>query len=280
MTTVLVTGASGFVGNRLVRVLASDHRVIAISRSRVIGVQEQVVGSFASAADLARLDTYDIRVVVHLGAVMGGAPEDLALSVNVAGSRLLIRHLMDRGCRRFIVASSIAAAGCLSPSFEPETLPIADDHPCRAVDAYGLSKHLQEELAHYFVRATPDCDIVSLRIGSVMDSHGAPGDPAIVADPPKLPFLFFGKVRPDDVTDAFATIVNAPASPGSRVYNLVGPDSRTDAVVADVMRAAVGERGRHLDLAPFETIGRNAPPLWSMAALSRDYGFAPWRSVN
>lgn len=123
MAAILVTGASGFVGSRLIRRLSEQHKVIALARRApsgdalpgVSGVQ----GDFSSVDDLARLDGYPIDAVVHLAAETGGTTEEAGLAVNVVGTRRLLRYLVDRGVRRFVVASSIAATGCGPSSARP-----------------------------------------------------------------------------------------------------------------------------------------------------------------
>jgi nucleoside-diphosphate-sugar epimerase len=121
MSTVLVTGASGFIGSHLVPVLlAAGHRVVPLVRTPTAG--EVVVGRLPTAArpgvetrigDVTRPDTLgatlaDIDAVVHLVAIprdfRGGA--DLRL-VNTEGTRAVVaatrpgaRCSRRRGCTR------------------------------------------------------------------------------------------------------------------------------------------------------------------------------------
>ncbi len=127
--TVLVTGGTGFIGARLIPMLAEQYQVISLARTRqktadgVIGVK----GSFHSFEDLRQLDSYRIDALVHLAAVTGGCSEAEGIEVNVAGTRRLIRYLVDRDCRQFALASSVAATGCLTdaePRFMPLQLPM------------------------------------------------------------------------------------------------------------------------------------------------------------
>ena len=75
MTTVLITGASGFVGKALAAEMARDHSVVCMSRSRPNVDVHWVRGDFASFEDLMQLDQYPIDIVLHLGAVTGGCLE-------------------------------------------------------------------------------------------------------------------------------------------------------------------------------------------------------------
>ena len=133
-----------------------------------------VRGEFHSFEDLRQLDGFAIECVVHLAAATGGSTEEDALNTNVVGSRRLLRYALDRGCRKFVMASSIAAVGCLDANFVPLAVPIPDDHPCLATDAYGLSKALMEEITRYFQRVVPDSDFINLRLSVVDDPAASP----------------------------------------------------------------------------------------------------------
>ncbi|MBM3522808.1 MAG: NAD(P)-dependent oxidoreductase [Alphaproteobacteria bacterium] len=282
MTTILVTGASGLVGSALTPRAAKHFRVVTLSRRAAEGGHLGVIGDFASFEDLRKLDDERIDALVHLASEVGGTTEEAGLSVNVLGARRLIRYLADRGCTRFVMASSIAATGCLAREFVPECLPIDDRHACLARDAYGLSKHMAESLADYFARIVPGACFVSLRFGLAMErvQRGRGHVPWVtLAEPPALPFLYMGYVALDDMVDGILAALAAPGRPGSHVYNLVGPDMRCTDRVADVLRASLGARAATLDLARYEALGRHAPPLYAIDALKHDLGFEPRRSV-
>src|SRR5689334_118730 len=102
MSTILITGASGFIGQALAAALAQQHQVICLSRRPVnLPNTRYVRGDFGAFEDLRQLDAYAIDAVVHLAAVTGGCLERDGILVNVEGSRCLMRYLMDQGCRKF-----------------------------------------------------------------------------------------------------------------------------------------------------------------------------------
>jgi nucleoside-diphosphate-sugar epimerase len=247
---ILVTGATGFVGSRLVRQLSGTHKVVALSRGEAQGAYATIRGDFASTADLAQLDSYQIDAVVHLAAETGGTSEESGLSVNVLGTRRLFRYLLDRGVKQFVAASSIAAVGCLSPEFVPRQLPIPADHPCDARDAYGLSKALVEEVCAYFQRIAPEISMTVLRLGVVVPESTPPvGDEALAQI--NLPFTGLATIAVQDVVDLLEGAIDLP--PGFHRFNAVAPWMPTSLSVREALTALLGDRVDRLDLSAYDT---------------------------
>jgi len=169
----LVTGASGFLGKGFLESLSPQEaqRYVCVSRSATQELARAcghvVQGDFWDASILRELDNYPISRIVHLAAVTGGCSEDDASVVNVEGPRKLMRHFMDRGCKRFVLASSIAAIGLQRIDFRPVSLPITEEHPCLDRDGYGFSKFLMEEIAKYHARQDSSLTIACLRFGVI-----------------------------------------------------------------------------------------------------------------
>lgn len=272
MSNVLVTGASGFLGSQLVARLSTNHRVVALSRGAVVGAAVAVNGSFTSATDLAALDAHPVDTVVHLAATTGGSSEEDALDINVSGTRRLLRYCVDRGITRFVLASSIATVGCLSSDFLPRELPIPDDHPCDAVDAYGLSKALMEEVVFYFVRQRPDLDITVFRIGAVQpDTTDGIDESWLVGM--KAPFVSFGGIVARDVVEALARSAGQGAGPGVHRMNLVASRARSPVPTAEALRRVLGERADHLDLSFYDKPGNAHASVYATDELARTFGF-------
>jgi NADH dehydrogenase len=116
MSTILVTGASGFVGRHLVpSLLTAGHRVVAMVRTPTAG--EMVVGALPAAqraeveiriGDVTRPETLaptmaGVDAVVHLVAIPrdfnGGA--DMRL-VNTEGTRAVVAAMKEAGVRRLV----------------------------------------------------------------------------------------------------------------------------------------------------------------------------------
>lgn len=143
--TILLTGASGFLGSHLL--MTARHRGIKIRpvyRAKVFeGKQSDavVVPELDSAADWSQA-LKDVDVVIHAAArayiMRDEALDPLAeyRRVNVVGTLNLARQAAAAGVRRFVFISSIKVNGEATTLGRPFT---ADDVP-GPEDAYGLSK--------------------------------------------------------------------------------------------------------------------------------------------
>lgn len=276
---VLITGGSGFIAAELAARLAASRPIVVLTRSKLQADWPVVKGAFQSFEDLRKLDGCEIDSVVHLAAVTGGSGEEEALDVNVQGSRRLFRYLLDRGVRKVITASSIAAVGCLDRQFTPLALPIPDDHPCLAKDMYGVSKSFVEQLAGYFHRRYPDADLVSFRFGSVVPEDW-PGRSIGPDTPLHVPFAELARVYVSDVVRALELALDAPHTPGARVFNLVGPDASCVVPTAEMLRAVLGERADRLDLSYYERPGNEHKPIYALERIREAFGFVPQRSMR
>lgn len=278
MKYTLVTGASGFIGRALVKTLSGSRPIVAMSRRTVDLDVEAVTGEFHSVEDLRRLDSYEIGSVVHLAAVTGGCSEEDGIEINVQGTRRLIRYLLDRGCMKFVLASSVAAVGCLDNDFVPREVPIPDDHLCLARDAYGLSKAMMEEVSGYFARQHIGSEFINLRFGAVVDDAIWQPEAYTGAAPPPYPFVMLARVMLSDVLGAVQAALLAPTRPGSHIYNVVGPDASCADRVAAVLRAAID--GRPLDLSWYEKAGHEHDAIYSMKKIAAELGFTPRQSLR
>ena len=142
---VLITGATGFIGGRLVEFLASKGKRIRITTSdfahcpRIARFRVDMV-----KADLRQPAGFEKAVegcdtVFHLAYRFGGGPREQR-NVNLNGTLALARAAMRQRVRRFVHFSSVAAYG----------IPIAGDltectKPRRTSDLYSLTKRKIDE---------------------------------------------------------------------------------------------------------------------------------------
>lgn len=269
MDTILITGASGFVGKALAAALAEQHRVVCMSRHDPGLKLPWVRGDFGSFEDLRSLDRHDVDVVVHLAAVTGGCLERDGLLVNVEGTRCLLRYLIERGCRKFVLASSIAVVGFQSPRFRPLQLPIPDEHPCLDRDGYGFSKFLMEEVTQYYQRQNPQLDMINLRLAAICPD--AP-PPSLVKACPLGAWALGGLARMalSDAVRAFRLAAEAPHKPGVRIMNAAGPRAWAADPVAEILR---GWWGTDVDVSHFEQPGHEFDSVYDVRRIEAELGF-------
>jgi len=270
MSTILITGASGFIGQALAAALAPDHHIICMGRRPPgLAALPFVRGEFGSFEDLRQLDQYAIDVVIHLAAVTGGSFERDGILVNVEGTRALMRYLMDRGCKKFVMASSIAAVGFQSPKFRPVQLPLPDEHPCLDRDGYGLSKYLMEEVTRYYQRQVETLDVINLRLSSVRPDDN-PGQPTGVRP---LGAWALGSITVmvlADAVRAFTLAAEAPYQPGVRILNATAARAWAAAPTATILR---NWWGNTIDLSYFEQPGHAYAAAYDVRAIERELGF-------
>jgi UDP-glucose 4-epimerase len=263
MQTVLVTGASGYIGTRLVERLALDgHHVVALSRKRIdVPGITMIEGSFTDAKTVSALSPFKINSVIHLGGVTGEANENDAMQVNVVGSSILFRALIDQGIKKFIVASSIAAVGCLTPDFTPRNLPIPDEHPCDSANIYGVSKYFIEELCAYYFRLDSQLDFTLFRIGAVLDDDIKPST-ALQIGEMTIPFCTLGTVSVSEVVDALILSISKPLGSGRQIMNLVSERIHSEMPTIEALQLCLGARFKELDVDHYRIAGNEFDALY------------------
>jgi nucleoside-diphosphate-sugar epimerase len=150
MTTVLVTGANGFVGRTLCQTFGEQGlRVRAALRTAHLGVD---AAEIVVVGDIGHRTQWDaalvgIDVVVHLAArthVLNDADNsDAYFEANTAGTLQLAESAVRAGVRRLVFLSSIKVNGERTGA-QPFR---ADDVPAPR-DTYGESKRLAEQGLH------------------------------------------------------------------------------------------------------------------------------------
>jgi len=269
MSTVLVTGASGFIGSALAGSLQDRHTVLRMGRNPPSGDPTWVRGDFGSFEDLRQLDNTKIDVVIHLAAVTGGCLERDGILVNVAGTRCLMRYLMDRGCRKFVMASSIAVIGIQSTRCRPQQVPIPDEHPCLDSDAYGFSKHLMEEVTRYYHRQNPAIDVINLRLAAIGSDDEMP-EPVKPGPLGEWALAQVTMMALSDAVRAFSMAAEAPYKAGVRTMNAAPPKAWVGAPVADILK---GWWGGDVDVSYYESDGRRHDSVYDVSRIKREIGF-------
>jgi UDP-glucuronate 4-epimerase len=162
---ILVTGAAGLIGRRVVEMLAAEGRA-TLATDRATADDEPRALEPADLTDGAALDRLvmpNLAGIIHCGAISGPmlGRDDPAgtIAINVGGTVNLLERARRQGISRFVFCSSVSAYGATTLSPVPPSAPLA------ATEIYGASK----AAADILVRAYCDygLDAVVLRIGWV-----------------------------------------------------------------------------------------------------------------
>jgi dihydroflavonol-4-reductase len=154
---VLVTGASGFVGSAVAKVLAEAGFAVralvrpASRRDHLAGIDiEFAEGDLRDAASL-RSAMAGVRHVFHVAAdyrLWAADPREI-MEVNIAGTRAVMSEALRAGVERVVHTSSVATLG-FRPDDVPgdETLPLKEEE---AIGAYKQSKIAAERLVEAMI---------------------------------------------------------------------------------------------------------------------------------
>lgn len=162
---ILVTGATGFVGRKLIpRILEEGHELVALVRStsNVEGLSKDIEIREADLLDISSLEpiVQDIDVVIHLAAYFDFYPSsvDLLYKVNVEGTKNLMSACVGTKVERFIYCSSTEVIGAVRfpPGNEDTELNPSFDYSKSKVLAEQIVREISKDtkLDHIILRPT------------------------------------------------------------------------------------------------------------------------------
>lgn len=176
---VLVTGASGLVGRRVVARLAPEARVVALD-VRAPAPAERLAGVAYHKADIRdaalekTLVEHAIDTVVHLAAVVTPGPDSsraLEYAIDVTGTRHVLDACMGAGVRQLVYTSSGAAYGYHADN----PVPLRESDPLRGNEtfAYAWHKRLAEEALAAARASHPELGQLVFRVGTILGERVA-----------------------------------------------------------------------------------------------------------
>jgi UDP-glucose 4-epimerase len=183
VTTVLVTGSSGYLGRQLVTALASAPDVAGTVVA--LDVREPppeaklpaVVHVHGDVRDPGLVDVvreHDVVAVVHLAAVVTpakGSTREEQRSIDVDGTRNVVQACVAAGVGQLVVTSSGAAYGYHADN----PVPLSEDDPLRGNPAFAYADHKRqvEDLLAEARADHPELHQLVLRPGAILgDSTG------------------------------------------------------------------------------------------------------------
>lgn len=249
---IAITGATGFLGRYLARVLrARGARVVGVVREPARGGDLLRHGVALRRADLTRpaelapaLAGCDALVANAAYFSLRDARWEPYLRVNVEGAENLLAAALSVGLRRVVLISSVSAYRMRLLDFHRGG-GIAEDHPQldgqtprRRFTVYGISKALAEQHA-WRVAAAEGLQLTTLRPSGLFGAYDAKVLPLMrrVSRWPlapawaRLSFVYAG-----DVAEAAALALERPAAIG-RAYNVAGGRETLWELLAALARA-------------------------------------------
>ncbi len=138
---ILISGATGFIGRHLVRVLADQggHRIVCLIRSRQKAAAFLPRRAILVQADIndpelaARIKPYDIQAVFHCAGYVG-KNAGLLQKVNIDGTENICELAFSLKVNRLVYISSVAVVN------GHQQIPLSEDLPYKANSIYGESK--------------------------------------------------------------------------------------------------------------------------------------------
>lgn len=181
---ILVTGGAGFIGSHTcVELLNAGEEIVVMdnffnSNSRALdGIREITGKDFvfyeADMLDIAAVDKIfeenDIEQVIHFAGYKC-VPESVEkplnyYSNNLRGTFNILETMKKYGCTKFVFSSSATVYGI------PETVPVREDFPLSAINPYGSTKLIIENLCREMYAASDKWTMILLRYFNPVGAH-------------------------------------------------------------------------------------------------------------
>lgn len=260
---ILVTGATGKIGNRLAKRLAQrgdQVRALVRDPSRAADLREAgielVKGDLLAVGSLAEAVS-GVEALVHCAAFFRGATAEEAHAVNDLGTQALGEAARAASVKRFIFTSTSLVYGYTHGRLARE------EDACEPTAAYPLSKLAAER----FLLAIDGLDVRVLRLPFVYgdgDPHVAEALPMMAGFPPTQRLALAHHV---DVAQAVMHLLDTP-EPTHRIYNLAD-DEAPELAAIFASQGAQPPNGSSVEQA------RSFDALVDGTRIRKDLGFKP-----
>lgn len=167
---ILITGANGFVGSRLMWFLEQKgHEVLGmdISEHCLRGAHPKtVLGDVRNSEDFASFSNKGIEMIIHCAASKHdfGISPDEYYSNNELGTEVVMKFAAQEKIKKIIYYSTVSVYG-------HKAVPCGEDGPLYANNEYGVSKLAGEKVIERFAAQDKSLEIFFLRPSIIYGPH-------------------------------------------------------------------------------------------------------------
>jgi nucleoside-diphosphate-sugar epimerase len=238
MKKVVITGGSGLLGtwvvkefiNRGYEVLNIDVKKPeeSLTETKIVNLKNlgEVYGALQGA-----------DAVIHLAAipVAYSHPNEVTFENNVMSTYNILEAASGLGIKKVVLASSESSYGIVfAPErFDPQYVPVDEDHAQLPEDAYGLSKIVNEETAKMFHRKS-GMQVVSFRLGNVIAPEMYKNFPSFIHDSKQRDRILWSYIDTRDAAEACRLAVEKDGL-GAIELNLAADNTSMDIPSRELM---------------------------------------------
>ena len=243
---IVVTGAAGRLGRRVVQLLADQNReVLATDQVQADDLPAEFVRCDLGNAEAVHDVLRGAEAVIHMGAIPGPSRAEprTIFGNNTPADFNVMMSAAELGLRRVVYSSSAFGMGWAHDgnAFVPRYLPLDEEHPMMPFEPYGLTKQVGEDIGRMIAR-TSNTTVVSLRFTNVPL-------PEVVAEFPwpaptrenPLTLVMWAYADARDVAEAQVLSLDAEIEE-YEAFMLAQPSSRFAEPTIDIVRSNFGDR--------------------------------------
>ncbi len=243
---ILVTGAAGRLGGRVLRILTErGYEVLGTDRVPCEDASAPFVQ--ADLCDAEKVDELmaDAEALIHMGAIPGPRSETPheVFENNALSTFNVLLAAGEKKLRR-VVFSSSAFGMCFAhdpQAFSPLYLPLDEEHPMMPFEPYGLTKQIGECIGEMVARNSAT-SVVSLRFTNVVPPERQADFP-LPAPTPEAPttLVMWAYADPRDVATAHVLALEADLQ-GHEAFMLAQPTTRFREPTVELIERNFGNR--------------------------------------
>ena len=243
---IVVTGAAGRLGRRVVQLLADQNReVLATDQVDADDLPAEFARCNLGDAEAVHEILDGAEAVIHMGAIPGPlrAEPRFIFQNNAAADFNVMMSAAELGLRRVVFSSSAFGMGWAHDgnAFVPRYLPLDEEHPMMPFEPYGLTKQVGEDIGRMIARSS-NTTVVSLRFTNVAlpEVQAEFPWPAPTPENP-LTLVMWAYADARDVAEAHVLALDAEIDE-YEAFMLAQPSSRFSEPTIDIVRNNFGDR--------------------------------------